>query len=150
MALDRDISLTWLGHATFLIETPGGRTVLIDPWVEHNPACPPDRLPIPGAIRSQPFSHLPLPMLFILSPTGRADICSLRRWLSMMPIASAGMQSGGRGGRCSFLGKRFGPQVSDPVISSAIAPGPTAGDVQQRKLLTLDHLVERLGIVRRR
>lgn len=34
------IKLTWLGHATFRIETPNGRTVLIDPWVMNNPACP--------------------------------------------------------------------------------------------------------------
>jgi L-ascorbate metabolism protein UlaG (beta-lactamase superfamily) len=32
--------LTWLGHATFRLETPGGKTVLIDPWVMGNPACP--------------------------------------------------------------------------------------------------------------
>jgi L-ascorbate metabolism protein UlaG (beta-lactamase superfamily) len=32
--------LTWLGHATFLLNTPGGKKVLIDPWVEGNPACP--------------------------------------------------------------------------------------------------------------
>lgn len=32
--------LTWLGHATFRMETPGGRTVLVDPWVMGNPMCP--------------------------------------------------------------------------------------------------------------
>ncbi len=32
--------LTWLGHSTFRIQTPGGKTVLIDPWVMGNPACP--------------------------------------------------------------------------------------------------------------
>jgi L-ascorbate metabolism protein UlaG (beta-lactamase superfamily) len=32
--------LTWLGHNTFRLETPNGRTVLLDPWVEGNPACP--------------------------------------------------------------------------------------------------------------
>ena len=32
--------LTWLGHATFRIQTPGGKTVLIDPWVMNNPICP--------------------------------------------------------------------------------------------------------------
>jgi L-ascorbate metabolism protein UlaG (beta-lactamase superfamily) len=34
------IKLTWLGHATFRIETPGGKTIFIDPWVMGNPACP--------------------------------------------------------------------------------------------------------------
>src|SRR5713101_177422 len=34
------IKLTWLGHATFRIETPGGKTVLVDPWVMGNPMCP--------------------------------------------------------------------------------------------------------------
>jgi L-ascorbate metabolism protein UlaG (beta-lactamase superfamily) len=32
--------LTWLGHATFRIETPSGKIVIIDPWVMNNPACP--------------------------------------------------------------------------------------------------------------
>jgi|SRR3984957_4436828 len=34
------IQLTWLGHSTFRVETPGGRTILIDPWVMGNPKCP--------------------------------------------------------------------------------------------------------------
>jgi L-ascorbate metabolism protein UlaG (beta-lactamase superfamily) len=34
------VQVTWLGHATFRIETPGGKTILIDPWVMGNPACP--------------------------------------------------------------------------------------------------------------
>src|SRR6266481_2647674 len=37
------IKITWLGHATFRIETPGGKTVLIDPWVMGNPMCPDDQ-----------------------------------------------------------------------------------------------------------
>jgi L-ascorbate metabolism protein UlaG (beta-lactamase superfamily) len=36
----KGIKVTWLGHATFRIETPGGRTVIIDPWIAGNPACP--------------------------------------------------------------------------------------------------------------
>jgi L-ascorbate metabolism protein UlaG (beta-lactamase superfamily) len=36
----KGIKLTWLGHATFRIETPGGKTVIIDPWIMGNPACP--------------------------------------------------------------------------------------------------------------
>jgi L-ascorbate metabolism protein UlaG (beta-lactamase superfamily) len=37
----KGIHLTWLGHATFRIETPGGQTIIIDPWIMNNPACPP-------------------------------------------------------------------------------------------------------------
>jgi L-ascorbate metabolism protein UlaG (beta-lactamase superfamily) len=32
--------LTWLGHATWLIETPGGKRVLVDPFLNGNPSCP--------------------------------------------------------------------------------------------------------------
>ena len=31
---------TYLGHATVRCDLPGGEVVLIDPWVEGNPACP--------------------------------------------------------------------------------------------------------------
>ena len=34
------IKITWLGHATFRIETPSGKTLLVDPWVQGNPMCP--------------------------------------------------------------------------------------------------------------
>src|SRR5215471_21768722 len=34
------VRITWLGHATFKIVTPGGKVVLIDPWVTTNPKCP--------------------------------------------------------------------------------------------------------------
>jgi L-ascorbate metabolism protein UlaG (beta-lactamase superfamily) len=34
------LKITWLGHATFRIVTPKGTTILIDPWVMGNPACP--------------------------------------------------------------------------------------------------------------
>jgi L-ascorbate metabolism protein UlaG (beta-lactamase superfamily) len=37
------LSITWLGHATFIITTPEGRRIVTDPWLEGNPRCPPDR-----------------------------------------------------------------------------------------------------------
>ena len=35
-----DGSLTWLGHASFRLDSPGGKRVYVDPWLE-NPKCPP-------------------------------------------------------------------------------------------------------------
>src|SRR5437899_12428576 len=34
-----DASLTWLGHASFRLDTPGGKRVYVDPWL-GNPKCP--------------------------------------------------------------------------------------------------------------
>ncbi len=33
------VSLTWLGHAAFRLDTAGGRRIYIDPWLS-NPKCP--------------------------------------------------------------------------------------------------------------
>lgn len=35
------LSITWLGHATCLFRSPGGTSLLADPWLESNPSCPP-------------------------------------------------------------------------------------------------------------
>ena len=32
--------VTWLGHAAFLIESPGGVRIAIDPWIGNNPKFP--------------------------------------------------------------------------------------------------------------
>lgn len=34
------LGITWLGHSTFLVRTPGGKRLLFDPWLTGNPACP--------------------------------------------------------------------------------------------------------------
>jgi L-ascorbate metabolism protein UlaG (beta-lactamase superfamily) len=41
-AILNGIKVTWLGHATFRIETPAGTTIIVDPWVMNNPMCPED------------------------------------------------------------------------------------------------------------
>ena len=33
-------SFTWLGHATFLFESPGGKRIVLDPWITGNPSSP--------------------------------------------------------------------------------------------------------------
>jgi L-ascorbate metabolism protein UlaG (beta-lactamase superfamily) len=33
--------IIWIGHSTFLITTPAGKTILVDPWLAGNPSCPP-------------------------------------------------------------------------------------------------------------
>ena len=34
------LSYTWFGHATFLMQSPGGKRLIFDPWVTGNPSSP--------------------------------------------------------------------------------------------------------------
>jgi L-ascorbate metabolism protein UlaG (beta-lactamase superfamily) len=40
MALNADVSFTWVGHGTWKARSASGKEVLIDPWVMGNPAAP--------------------------------------------------------------------------------------------------------------
>jgi L-ascorbate metabolism protein UlaG (beta-lactamase superfamily) len=42
MNANHGLSITWLGHATVLYRSSSGKSVLVDPWMEGNPASPPD------------------------------------------------------------------------------------------------------------
>jgi L-ascorbate metabolism protein UlaG (beta-lactamase superfamily) len=34
------LAITWFGHATFLLTTPGGKRIVFDPWLTGNPKAP--------------------------------------------------------------------------------------------------------------
>jgi L-ascorbate metabolism protein UlaG (beta-lactamase superfamily) len=39
-------TLTWLGHASFRVDTPSGKRFYVDPFLEGNPTCPePEHVP---------------------------------------------------------------------------------------------------------
>jgi L-ascorbate metabolism protein UlaG (beta-lactamase superfamily) len=50
------LSITWFGHSTFLLRTPGGTRVLLDPWLTGNPSCP-DALKKPPKVDLILVSH---------------------------------------------------------------------------------------------
>lgn len=50
------LAITWFGHSTFLIRTPGGKRLLFDPWLAGNPSCP-DALKKPPAVDLILASH---------------------------------------------------------------------------------------------
>ena len=42
MSAAKGTRITWLGHATVLVQTPRGTTILIDPFISQNPMYPKD------------------------------------------------------------------------------------------------------------
>lgn len=39
------LAITWLGHSSFSLKTPGGKTILLDPWYTGNPSFPENAKP---------------------------------------------------------------------------------------------------------
>jgi L-ascorbate metabolism protein UlaG (beta-lactamase superfamily) len=50
------IRITWLGHATFRIQSARGQTLIIDPWLQNNPACP-DAEKRPATVDAMLITH---------------------------------------------------------------------------------------------
>ena len=50
------LNITWFGHSTMRIETPSGKRILIDPFLNDNPKCP-DDLKDPGPLDAILVSH---------------------------------------------------------------------------------------------
>jgi len=56
MAIHSDITVTWLGHATFSFRTAAGKVLMIDPWLQDNPSCP-DALKHPEKVDALLITH---------------------------------------------------------------------------------------------
>ena len=50
------LAITYLGHSTFVVRTPGGKRLLFDPWMTGNPSCP-DALRKPPRVDAILVSH---------------------------------------------------------------------------------------------
>jgi L-ascorbate metabolism protein UlaG (beta-lactamase superfamily) len=95
------LAITWLGHSTFLLRTPGNRRLLIDPWLTSNPACPAgSRKPAPVdvvLVSHGHFDHMD-DLLLVARETsavvvGSVELCD---WASRKGIANlAPMNKGG-------------------------------------------------------
>ena len=39
-----DVPVTWLGHASFRVDSPEGKRIYVDPFLNGNPKCPESEL----------------------------------------------------------------------------------------------------------
>jgi L-ascorbate metabolism protein UlaG (beta-lactamase superfamily) len=56
MSASNPTRITWLGHATVLVQTPAGANILIDPFIAHNPKYPKD-FDLPSRIHTILLTH---------------------------------------------------------------------------------------------
>lgn len=56
MDLLKGTRITWLGHATVLVQTPKGANILIDPYIKQNPSYP-KHFVLPGKIQYILLTH---------------------------------------------------------------------------------------------
>ena len=95
------LAITWLGHSTFLVRTPGGKRVLFDPWLTSNPSCPESLRKPPGVdlilVSHGHFDHID-DLLLVARDSGApvVGIYELCDWAGRKGIANtAPMNKGG-------------------------------------------------------
>jgi L-ascorbate metabolism protein UlaG (beta-lactamase superfamily) len=107
-----EATLTWLGHASFRLDTPGGKRVYVDPWLD-NPKCPdsekdPERCDVIAATHghsdhvgsvvelSKKFGPLPI-----------VALVELKDWLKGQGAQTDDMPGPNKGGTVDAQGIKF-------------------------------------------
>jgi L-ascorbate metabolism protein UlaG (beta-lactamase superfamily) len=126
-----DASLTWLGHASFRLDTPGGKRVYVDPWLD-NPKCPdsekdPERCDViavthghsdhVGSVVGLSKKFGPLPVVAIIE---------LKGWLQGQGAQTDDMPGPNKGGTVEAEGIKF--TLTNAFHSSSSDDGAYLGE----------------------
>jgi L-ascorbate metabolism protein UlaG (beta-lactamase superfamily) len=123
-------TLTWLGHASFRLDTPGGKRVYVDPWLQ-NPKCPAGEKDVERAdvvaVTHAHFDHIADAVAIgqrFQAPL--VAIVELAGWLEKQgyPNGSAGGMN--KGGTQEVAGVRF--TMTQAFHSSSTPDGQYAGE----------------------
>ena len=103
------LAITWLGHSTFILRTPGGRRILFDPWLTGNPSCPDEWKKIPQVdlilVSHGHFDHMD-DLVRVARETGAsvAAIYEVCEWLGRKGLQNLAPMN--KGGSQEVLGLR--------------------------------------------
>jgi L-ascorbate metabolism protein UlaG (beta-lactamase superfamily) len=106
------VRLTWLGHAAFRFDTPGGKRVYVDPFLEGNPRCPegeqqPERVDLIALTHGHDDhvgSTVELAQRFDCPVVALVE---LRGWLSTKGLSSDMSQAPNKGGTAEVGGVKI-------------------------------------------
>jgi L-ascorbate metabolism protein UlaG (beta-lactamase superfamily) len=126
-----DASLTWLGHASFRIDTPAGKRVYVDPWFD-NPKCPesekdPDRCDV-IAVTHGHADHVgdTIALSKKVGPVPIVAMVELKRWLKSKGAQTDDLPGPNKGGTVVAEGITF--TLTNAFHSSASNDGQYLGE----------------------
>ena len=126
-----DASLTWLGHAAFRIDTPGGKRIYVDPFLSGNPKCPdsekePERIDV-IAVTHGHGDHVgdTVELAKRFSPEIVAQV-ELKGWLGAQGAPVGDMPGSNKGGTVEAAGVKF--TLTNAFHSSSSEEGDYLGE----------------------
>ena len=137
---NRGFRLTWLGHSAFELVTKSGTVLLLDPWLEGNPKCPPERAQ-PGKADVIALSHAhgdhaaQVPALALR--LGCPVVCGYEAYVHLEGKGVTTCKPMGKGGTQTVAGITF-TMVHATHSSSFDEPGRPHGGGEAGYVLTLE------------
>jgi L-ascorbate metabolism protein UlaG (beta-lactamase superfamily) len=131
------LTVTWLGHGTFLLTSPGGRRIVVDPWLDGNPSCPPAMQHIDQAdlilVTHGHFDHVhdaaPVAKKTGATVVGIFELC---QWLQSKGVEKvSGMNKGGTQVQCGIAITMVDAKHSSSYVDNGVTVylGEAAGYV---------------------
>jgi L-ascorbate metabolism protein UlaG (beta-lactamase superfamily) len=124
-------TLTWLGHAAFRVDSPGGKRIYVDPFLNGNPKCPeseqePERVDV-IAITHAHGDHVgdTVDLAKKHSPTVVA-LVELSMWLNSQGVDESKLPAPNKGGTANVEGVKF--TLTNAFHSSATPDGGYGGE----------------------
>lgn len=124
-------TLTWLGHAAFRIDSPGGKRVYVDPFLHGNPKCPESELE-PERVDAIFLTHghgdhvgdtVALAQAFQCPVIAQVE---LRGWLAGKGVAENAAEAINKGGTTEAAGIKV--TLTNAYHSSSCPDGTYAGE----------------------
>jgi L-ascorbate metabolism protein UlaG (beta-lactamase superfamily) len=124
-------TLTWLGHAAFRVDSPGGKRIYVDPFLNGNPKCP-EHEQEPGRVDIIAVTHAhgdhvgdTVELAKKHSPTVVA-LVELSMWLNKQGVDEGTLPAPNKGGTVDVEGVKF--TLTNAFHSSATPDGQYGGE----------------------
>lgn len=119
----KGLEFTWLGHSTFLIKTPEGKRLLVDPWLAGNPSCPEEfhNLDVDAILITHGHNdHIGDVFTAVERCSGPiVGIYDLTTWLATKGVDDTKLTGMNKGGTCVFEDLDIAVSMTHAVHSSS-------------------------------